>query len=157
CQHEGDELKYRGEPKSFVGIDEASGFHEVQIDRLIAWLRSGDERCRLVLATNPPTTADIDSEWIKRWFAPWIDENHHLYPYPEGKPLWFERLADGSFRFETEPFEIEIGDGQKARALTRSFIGADLADNPDLDRDGQYRDQLASMPEELRRRLQRGE
>src|SRR5262245_11342211 len=34
CQHEGDELKYRGEPKSFVGIDEASGFHEVQIDRL---------------------------------------------------------------------------------------------------------------------------
>src|SRR5581483_7955496 len=117
CQHSGDEKGYKGEPKDLIGIDEASEFLESQVDFLTGWLRSKDpnQRVRLVLATNPPTT--VSGEWILRWFAPWLDPHHPLYPYPVGELLYFERQADGLFRFAEEPFEIALPNGRTTRAL----------------------------------------
>lgn len=156
CQHSGDEKGYKGEPKDLIGIDEASEFLESQVDFLTGWLRTKDPKqpVRLVLATNPPTT--VEGEYIIRWFAPWLDPEHPLFPYPAGKLLYFERLLDGGFRWEEEPFEIDLPNGKKARALSRTFIPADLADNPDYAKTD-YSARLAALPEELRRRYERGE
>lgn len=155
CQHPGDEKGYKGEPKDLIGIDEASEFLESQVDFLTGWLRSKDlkQKVRLVFATNPPTS--VDGEWIIRWFAPWLDPEHPLYPYPAGKLLYFERLAEG-FRWEEEPFEIMLKSGKTTRALSRTFIPGDLADNPDYAKTD-YSARLAALPEELRRRYERGE
>jgi hypothetical protein len=156
CQHPGDEKGYKGEPKDFIGIDEASEFLETQVDFLTGWLRSKDPRqpVRLVLATNPPTS--IDGEWLMRWFAPWVDPQHPLFPWPIGKLLYFERLKDGSFRWETELFEIALPSGKIVRSLSRTYIPAELEDNPDYAKTD-YSARLAALPEELRRRYERGE
>jgi hypothetical protein len=152
CQHLGDERGYKGQPKDFIGFDEASEFLEQMVEFIITWLRSADpsQRCRLVLATNPPTTAD--GEWIVRWFAPWLDKKHPFYPYPEGKLLHFKRrpgsLSEFEF-FEEEP-EPDMLLGKPVRALTRTFIRSGLSNNPDYDR-GDYRNRLALLPEDLRK------
>lgn len=158
CQYPGDERKYKGQPKDFIGIDEASEFHEQQVEYVIGWLRSADpnQLCRLVLATNPPTS--VDGEWIIRWFAPWLDPEHPLYPYPEGAKLWFRRRADDDAAFEwfeTEP-EPEVVKGKPVRALTRTFIRSGLEDNPDYDRTD-YAARLNMLPEPLRRRYRDGD
>lgn len=156
CQHPGDERGYKGEPKDLIGIDEASEFLESQVDFLTGWLRSADpkQRVRLVLATNPPTT--VDGEWLVRWFAPWLDPQHEMYPAGPGEMLYFERLKDGTFRWSKEPFEIPLPNGTKARALSRTFIPSGLQDNPDYAQTD-YAARLAALPEELRRRYERGE
>ena len=166
CQHLGDEKKYKGQAKSFVGVDEASEFLEEQIDYIIGWLRSADskERCRLVLATNPPTSTS--GEWVVRWFAPWLDPQHPMFPTAPGKLLYFVR-DKGAFRFfETEeeafahmetmenpPRDLQ---GKLVRPLTRTFIRSGLADNPDYAKTD-YAARLAQLPEPLRRRYEQGD
>jgi hypothetical protein len=154
CQHPGDEKGYKGQPKDFIGFDEASEFLESQVDFIIGWLRSIDpkQNCRVVLATNPPTTAE--GEWIIKWFAPWVDKHHELYPWPEGELLWFVREGDG-FRWLHRPDPIAI-DGREVQPLSRTFIRSGLRDNPDLGRTN-YKDRLAQLPEPLRRAYEQGE
>lgn len=155
CQHPGDERGYKGEPKDFIGIDEASEFLESQIEFLAMWLRSTDvnQQVQLMLATNPPDSAE--GEWLIKWFGPWVDPDHPLYPQPDGKLLYFERRDDDFFWSET-PFSIETKSGRTVRALSRTFIRSTLDDNPDY-ADTDYADRLASAPEELRARYERGE
>lgn len=152
CQHLGDERSYKGQPKDFIGFDEASEFLEEMVNFIITWLRSADpnQRCRLVFATNPPTT--VDGEWIVRWFAPWLDKKHPLYPYPEGKLLYFKRRPGSKTEFdffEEEP-EPDMLKGVPVRTLTRTFIRSGLANNPDYDR-SDYRSRLALLPDALRK------
>jgi len=162
CQHPGDERKYKGEPKDFIGIDEASEFAESQIDYVIQWLRSPDpkQRVQLLLATNPPD--GIKGQWVTRWFAPWVDPDHPLYPQPSGKILYFKRAAadvgmGNEFEWSDEPFEIyDPRTGRTTRALTRTFIRSTLEDNPDYARTD-YADRMAQGSEENRARYERGE
>lgn len=158
CQFSGDERKYKGQPKDFIGIDEASEFLESMVDYIIGWLRSADpnQHCRLVLATNPPTT--VEGEWLLRWFAPWLDPRHPMFPYPEGKLLFFRRRKsnDAEFDFFEQEPEPEIVDGRPVRALTRTFIRSGLRDNPDYDRTD-YAARLAMLPEPLRLRYEKGD
>lgn len=155
CQHPGDERGYKGEPKDFIGIDEASEFLESQIEFLAMWLRTTDpdQQVQLMLATNPPDSAE--GEWLIRWFGPWVDPDHPLYPQPDGKLLYFERRGD-DFHWSDTPFEVTTKAGRKVRALSRTFIRSTLDDNPDY-ADTDYADRLASAPEELRARYERGE
>lgn len=155
CQHPGDEQGYKGEPKDFIGIDEASTFLESQVDFVSQWIRTADpnQATQLMLATNPPDTPE--GEWIVNWFAPWVNPDHPLYPQPYGKLLYFER-AGNEFRWSEEPFEITIANGKKVRSLSRTFIRAFLSDNPDYD-NTDYAARLAAAPEELRARYERGE
>lgn len=159
-QHPGDERKFKGEPKDFIGVDEASEFPESVIDYVIQWLRTTDagQQTQLCLATNPPDSAT--GAWLVNWFGPWVDPDHPMYPQADGKLLYFERVSKqgerAEFRWSEEPFEIDIGGGKKTRALSRTFIRSKLSDNPDLDATD-YAARLASAPEELRARYERGE
>lgn len=155
CQHPGDEQRNKGRPKDFIGFDEASDFLEAQVEFILGWLRTTipGQRCRAVFATNPPTS--VEGEWIVRWFAPWVDPSHPLYPYPMGKPLWTCRGLDDEWLWFEEPGEQEVG-GEIKATISRTFIRSGLGDNPDLARTN-YRTQLQMLPEELRRRYERGD
>lgn len=172
CQFPGDEQRSKGRPKDFIGFDEASDFLEGMVAFIINWLRTTDatQRCRVVFATNPPTSAE--GEWIVRWFAPWVDPTHPLYPVPPGRLLytcrgpndvwlWFEEprvliIRDGEVRDAT-PEEIDDEHNRDVtRTKSRTFIRSGLGDNPDLAKTN-YRTQLQSLPEELRKRYERGD
>lgn len=155
CQHPGDEQRNKGRPKDFIGFDEASDFLESQVEFIIGWLRTTlkGQRCRVVFATNPPTS--VEGEWIVRWFAPWVDPAHPLYPYPMGKLLWCCRGRDDVWVWSESPGDIEV-DGERRPTISRTFIRSGLGDNPDLARTS-YRTQLEQMPEELRKRYLKGD
>jgi len=155
CQHPGDEQRNKGRPKDFIGFDEASDFLEQQVDFILGWLRTTakGQRCRSVFATNPPTS--VEGEWIVRWFAPWVDPDHPLFPYPVGKLLWTCRGKDDEWLWFEEPGEQTV-DGTTKPTISRTFIRSGLADNPDL-ANTNYRSQLEQMPEALRRRYLKGE
>lgn len=157
CQNPGDEKGYKGERKSLIGIDEASEFLESQVDFLVGWLGSPDpnQHCQLILATNPPHTAE--GQWLVRWFGPWIDPKHPLYPQPYGKLLWYWREPDDSFRWFTEQPPARLINGFPVEALSRTFIRSGLEDNPDYSQSPAYRTRLANMPEALRRRYAEGD
>jgi hypothetical protein len=162
CQHPGDERKYKGEPKDFIGVDEASEFAESQIDYVAQWLRSADpkQRVQLLLATNPPD--GIKGQWVTRWFAPWVDPEHPMHPQPSGKILYFKRAPSdvgmgNEFIWSEEPFNVyDERTGRTTRALSRTFIRSTLEDNPDY-ANTDYADRMAQGTEENRARYERGE
>jgi hypothetical protein len=156
CQHEGDEKAFKGEPKDLIGVDEASEFLESQVIFVNTWLRSAKEgqRKRIVFATNPPTT--VDGEWIVRWFAPWLDDQHELYgKIGDGELLWCIRDGDKFLWFEKEG-TYPTSDGRMVPAISRTFIRSGLKDNPELDRSGEYAANLANLPEALRLKYEQG-
>ena len=155
CQHPGDEQRNKGRPKDFIGFDEASDFLESQVEFILGWLRSTvkGQRCRAVFATNPPTS--VEGEWIVRWFAPWVDPSHPLYPYPTGKLLWTCRGPEDEWLWFEQPGPQDIG-GEQRSTISRTFIRSGLNDNPDLAATN-YRSQLEQMPEELRKRYLKGD
>lgn len=158
CQYGGDEKGYKGERKSLIGLDEASEFLESQVEFLTGWLGSADpkQHCQLLLATNPPTAAE--GEWIVRWFAPWIDPVHPLFPYEPGKLLWYFRNEDGTFEwFKEKPPPRENFQGKLVNAISRTFIRAWITDNPDYAESEQYRARLNNLPPELKRRYEQGD
>ncbi|MBZ0148527.1 MAG: hypothetical protein K8F62_13440, partial [Pseudorhodoplanes sp.] len=104
AQHVGDEHGTMGQGRDLLGIDEATHFAESQVRFLMGWVRSEipGQRCRTVLATNPPLTAE--GLWVNAMFAPWLDPN---FPRParprelrwvitdeEGKDLWVDGADD---------------------------------------------------------------
>lgn len=152
CQYPGDEKKYKGERKSLIGVDEASEFLEGQIDYLLGWLGSPNpgQHCQLILATNPPMTAE--GQWLVKWFSPWLDKRHPLYPQPYGKLLWYWRTDDGNFEWHIEKPAPRINErtGQPYDALSRTFIRSSLANNPDYAASKQYSNRLANMAKSMR-------
>lgn len=143
--------KHAGRERDLLGFDEAGEFLEQQVSSLMAWNRGPTgQRCRIVLASNPPRTAD--GAWMIEWFAPWLDENYPNRAAPgelryaimlRGKPVW----QDG-------PGEVVI-DGESYRPLSFTFIPAALKDNPFRDTP-EYRAKLNSLPEPLRSQLLKG-
>ena len=155
CQHPGDEQRNKGRPKDFIGFDEASDFLEQQVEFILGWLRSTvpGQRCRAVFATNPPTS--VDGEWVVRWFAPWVDPQHPLYPYPMGQLLWTCRGTEDEWLWFQTPGP-QVVNGAEVNTISRTFIRSGLGDNPDLARTN-YKTQLQMLPEELRKRYERGD
>lgn len=154
-QHEKDLKKYKGRAVDFIGIDEAVDFPESYVRFLMGWLRTTVEgqKTQVVLTFNPPT--DPSGEWIIQFFAPWLDESHPLFPYPNGELLWFIRKDDKDVLVDSsEP--IEIG-GDTYYPKSRTFIRATVQDNPYLMQDNQYLSQLNSLQEPLRSQLLKGD
>lgn len=148
-----DWIKHAGRERDFMGYDEAGEFLKTQVASLLAWNRGPEgQRCRLVLASNPPRTQD--GAWLLEWFAPWLDR---AYPEPAlpmelrwacfeaGDPVWREG-----------PDDFLIVDGVSHRPLSVTFIPASLADNPERNTD-EYRARLQSLPEPLRSQLLYGD
>lgn len=137
-------------------FDEATEFLESQVVFVTTWLRSAKEgqRKRIIFATNPPTTAD--GEWVIRWFAPWIDDQHELYgKVADGELLWCIRDGDKFLWFD-KPGSYPTSDGRMVPALSRTFIRSGLKDNPEIDRSGEYAAMLANLPEAMRLRYEQG-
>lgn len=142
----GDWNKYAGRERDFMGFDEAGEFLREQVASLIAWLRAAKEqRCRVVLASNPPRSSD--GYWVMEWFAPWLDpQSSDKAAY--GELRWAVLDSSGSPQWVNGPDDCE-GD---ARPLSFTFIPAALSDNPHRNTP-EYRARLNSLPEPLRSQL----
>lgn len=148
-QHEKFREKYKGRPHDLKAFDEICDFPENVFRFLIAWNRSTNpgQRCRVVCAGNPPT--HVDGEWVIRYWAPWLSENHPN-PAKSGEIRWFAGI-DGK-DVEVKSGGAFLHKGELIKPLSRSFILAKLGDNPYL-RDTNYRAVLQALPEPLRSQL----
>ena len=65
----------QGQARDFLGIDEACQLRESDVRFLMAWVRSEDpeQRCRTVLATNPPLSSS-EGLWAMKMFEPWLSD-----------------------------------------------------------------------------------
>ena len=152
CQHEDDKQKYKGTPHDFIGFDEVADFSESQFRFIIGWNRSTDpeQRCRVVAAGNPPTTAE--GLWVIQYWAPWLDENHPN-PAKPGEMRWFTTI--GGRDTEVDGPGPHLVGGEPIIARSRTFIRAKLSDNRELERTG-YGSVLAALPAELRAAYKEG-
>lgn len=169
----GSEEGWRGRPHDFIGFDEGAQLQKTKVQFVLGWLRSTSpgQRCRAIIASNPPSTDE--GAWLLEWFAPWLDPgfpnkaaNGELRwavsaPNKEGTTVW---LADNSPVIFEDPEthrratdeEIALDDPRIVTPLSRTFIPSLLANNPYLAKTG-YRAQLQSMPEPLRTQLLTGD
>lgn len=147
-----DWMKHAGRERDLIAFDEAGEFLRRQVSSMLAWLRGPTgQRCRLVLASNPPRSAD--GYWLKEWFAPWLDIQ---FPNP-AKPgeLRWALMIDGSPQWVEGPGEYEV-EGDTYTALSLTFIPASLEDNP-YRNTPEYRAKLQSLEEPLRSQLLKGD
>lgn len=155
CEGEKDKQRYKGRPHDFIGYDELADFLESQYLFINGWLRSADpnQRCRIVAASNPPTTAE--GQWIVRRWAPWLDK-FHPKPAEEGELRWFIRVEDQDVEVDGPGPHVIEGRRRPIKAMSRTFIRSTLDDNWELSQ-SDYGDRLESMPEELRRAYSEGD
>lgn len=152
----GDWNKHAGRERDLFGFDEAGEFLRDQVSSLFAWNRGPTgQRCRIVLASNPPRSSD--GYWMQEWFAPWLDIHHPNRTEP-GALRWavmVEMSAGLAPMWVDGPEDIEI-DGEVKKPLSFTFIPAALSDNPYRDT-AEYRAKLASLPEPLKSQLLHGD
>jgi hypothetical protein len=139
----------QGVARDFIGVDEAAQLPKDAVMMLLGWNRPlGDykeQRCRMVLASNPPV--DTVGDWLGEFFAPWLDEKH-INPAANGELRWYVINDDG----ESIPVEgegIHEVDGKQLKALSRTFIRANVKDNPYID-EASYMSRIQAMPEPAR-------
>lgn len=130
CQHEDDKQKYKGDPHDLIGFDELSDFSESQYTFIGMWNRSTKpgQRCRIVGATNGPTTAE--GMWIVRRWAPWLDPSHPN-PAMSGEIRWYYTDDEGHEIEDIGP-NTHVVLGRVVKSRSRTFIRSKLEDNPDL-------------------------
>lgn len=152
-----DWMSHAGRERDYMAFDEGGEFLETQVASIMAWLRAAPgKRTRAVIGSNPPRTAE--GLWLIKWFAPWLDRTHPLYPAPPGALLWAIHVSDGD---ETKVIWVD-GPGiyeheeEQYTAKSYTFIPATLADNP-FRNTPEYRAQLQSLPEPLRSQLLHGD
>lgn len=152
----GDEEKFQGQPRDFLGIDEATQLSEYQVRFLMGWVRSEvpGQRTRTILATNPPLSGDGD--WVIGMFRPWLDLTHHR-PAEPGELRWYVTDPDGK-DMEVNGPEPYLFPGASRAVLpqSRTFIPAKLADNPFLIHDTKYQATQDSFPEPMRSAIRDG-
>lgn len=143
----GDEQHWQGNPHDFIGFDEGTQFVESQVRFLMGWLRSTDpgQRCRVVIATNPPLTSE--GQWVVEMFAPWLDQRHSN-PAKSGELRYFVTDDNGKDLEVDGPEPVTIR-GTQVNPISRTFIPASVEDNPFLACTN-YRDQLAALVEPYR-------
>ncbi len=153
-QHIGDEQGYQGRPHDLKAFDELTHFAESQYRFLCGWLRTTDpaQRCRIVGATNPPTTGE--GEWVIQRWAPWLDDQHK-HPAAPGELRWFAVLPDGE-EVEVESAAEFERDGETIQPKSRTFIPSRIDDNPYLSQTA-YRATLQQLPEPLRSQMLKGD
>jgi len=155
CKQLEDRQRYKGKPHDLICFDEIGDFMQGQYQFIIAWNRSATQgqRCRVLATGNPPTTAE--GLWVIDYWGPWLDPKHPAYPAPSGQVRWFITDEDERSVEVDGPGEYEVG-GEKMSARSRTFIRADLQDNPDLAESGEYARLLDGLPKELRQAYRDG-
>lgn len=151
----GDELKFKGLPWDLIGFDEADQFQEPMVRTLMGWNRTEvpGQRCRVVLAFNPPATAE--GRWVVDYFDAWLNPKAERPALP-GELRWYARVGDRDVeRPDGRPFAVP-GRALPVTPRSRTFIPSRLKDNPHLFRTG-YAAALQQLPEEEQRRLLEGD
>jgi len=162
----GDEEHWQGQAHDLLAIDEVVQNREAQVRFLMGWVRSADpeQRCRTVLASNPPTSSAGD--WIIPMFAPWLD-NRYDNPAAPGELRWcvtmvgsdgksFDLWVDGpDSKIESGRTDPVTGEPIYLIPQSRTFIPGRLADNPFLARTN-YAAQLDALQEPLRSAIRDG-
>lgn len=149
----GDENKYQGRPRDLLVVDEAANMLEAQVRFLMGWVRTTIEgqRCRTLLCSNPPTTAD--GYWLVAMFSAWLDPAHPN-PAAPGELRWYAMVDDVELeRSNGTPFDHN---GERIIPQSRTYIPARLDDNQYL-RDTGYRATLMALPEPLRSQMLYGD
>lgn len=150
-------MSHAGRERDYMAFDEGGEFLEIQVASIMAWLRaSPGKRTRVVIGSNPPRTAE--GLWLVKWFAPWLDRTHPLYPTMPGTLLWAIHVSESD--------EIKVvwvdgpgvydHEGEEYTAKSYTFIPASLADNP-FRNTPEYLAQLQSLPEPTRSQLLYGD
>lgn len=148
-QLEDDKERHKGRPRDFYGFDEIPDFTETQYTFVTGWNRSTIEgqRCRVVVGGNPPTRPE--GLWVLRRWAAWLDPNHPR-PAKFGEVRWFTTDDSGNeIEVEGRGPHMLPGCAKPVYARSRTFIPAELADNPDLVRTN-YQAMLDALPPALR-------
>ena len=152
-QRVGDEHGSMGQGRDLLGIDEATHFAEAQIRFLMGWVRTETpgQRCRTVLATNPPLTSE--GLWVVQMFAPWLDPK---YPKPAkpGELRWVVSDEEGHDKWVDGPEPVLVGQ-KLVRPTSRTYIPSKVSDNPYYAA-SDYERQLDAMPEPYRSLLMGG-
>lgn len=152
-QSESDKIKWQGRAHDLYAFDEAPQFTRSQVQYVTGWLRSGipDQRKRVILTGNPPTTTE--GLWIVTAFAPWLDPTHANKAQP-GELRWFVALDEEDLEVPgPEPIVIE---GETRIPHSRTFIPKILNENPTYAL-GSYAKTLDAMPEPFRSQLKHGD
>ena len=154
AQRPGDEGVFQGQPHDMLAFDEASNFQESQIRFLMTWLRTdvAGQRCRVVLATNPPMSAE--GQWLIDMFAPWLQKGHPN-PAKPGELRWYVSDEEGEDREAPGPDAVLVGD-KMVQPVSRTFIPAKVGDNVYLAATG-YERQLDSLKGGLRAVMRDGD
>lgn len=135
-------------------FDEITHFTELQFRTLIGWLRSADPtvRLRVICAGNPPT--DAAGEWVKRYWAPWLEPSHPN-PAKPGELRWYVTNEKGEDQEVPGPDPVMVG-GELMEPKSRTFIPSSVDDNLFLLSTG-YKAILMALPEPLRSQMLRGD
>ena len=149
-----DWRKYQGRPYDLLAFDEAANFLETQVRALMGWNRTTTigQRCRVVMAFNPPMSAD--GAWIIDYFGPWLDRRHPD-PASPGELRWYVTGPDGKDMAVPGPEPVEVK-GESRRPKSRTFIPARVEDNPHL-MATDYVSTLDALPEPYRSMLRHGD
>lgn len=150
----GDWIKYQGRPHDAKLFDEICHFTESQFRTLIGWLRTDkpEVRQRVVCAGNPPT--DAAGEWVKRYWAAWLDPQHPK-PAKPGELRWYVTNEKGEDEEVSGPEPVMVGK-DLMKPKSRTFIPSSVDDNLFLLSTG-YKATLQSLPEPLRSQMLRGD
>lgn len=148
-----DHKKYQGRGHDLKCFDEATEIPEYMVRFLMGWRRTSDpdQRCRIVMAFNPPT--DSDGRWVIPFFGPWLDPNHKN-PAQPGELRWYTTI-DGK-DVELPNGDLVEVDGEMVQPLSRTFIPAKVEDNIYYMESG-YKAVLQALPEPLRSQMLRGD
>ncbi|MFK8398160.1 terminase family protein [Pseudomonas sp. BGr12] len=150
----GDWIKYQGRAHDGKFFDEICHFTEMQFRTLIGWLRTDNPeiRQRVVCAGNPPTTAE--GEWVKRFWAPWLDPQHPN-PARPGELRWYVTNEEGEDQEVPGPDPVMVGN-ELMTPKSRTFVPSSVEDNLFLLSTG-YKQTLQALPEPLRSQMLRGD
>jgi hypothetical protein len=151
----GDDLDTgkQGTPYDFIGVDEGAQLPKNQILMLFGWNRTKkrEQRCRMVIATNPPV--DSVGDWLSVFFGPWLNPDHPR-PEKQGELRWFIMNAADESEEVDGPDPLEI-DGETYYPHSRTYIHSKLENNPFLNA-ADYRKRLQVIPEPYRSMLTSG-
>ncbi len=170
----GDERRWQGRPHDLKAFDEVTEQRENQVRFIMGWARTNDpkRKAKTIMTFNPPTTSE--GQWVVKFFGPWIDRTHPLYPTPPGKLRYATMVPDGRgnstdmWLDSKDPFVIIDGKPcyefdpdnytpeQIITPKSRTFIPARLTDNPYYMASG-YMETLQALPEPLRSQMLYGD
>lgn len=170
----GDERRWQGRAHDLKAFDEVTEMREAQVRFVMGWTRSNDpdQRTRVLMTFNPPTTND--GRWVIKFFGPWLDPQHPLYPTAPGALLYAAMIPDANgtmvdtWLSDDRPFvlvdgqpryEFDASEYAPEKIITpksRTFIPARITDNPYYMASG-YLSTLQALPEPLRSQMLYGD